>query len=370
MEPNKPNIRVLLIDDDTDDHLIVRRLLGKISASPFELSVATSYDEGLQVISQQAHDIYLVDYRLGAQTGLELLEVVEPQKHSEPFIILTGAGDERIEQQAMKLGASDYLVKGSFNAELLSRTLRYAMQRKRMEALRLQHLIDVNRAKDEFISLASHQLRTPATAVKQYLGMVIGGYVGELNDSQKTMLETAYSSNERQLQIVSDLLRVAKVDAGRVRLTKTTIDLAALVEEVIEELDPKFRQHNQKIVFVPPKVRPCAVVDKENFRMVLENIVDNASKYSGPDTTVTIRLRHTPTQVGVSIADQGVGIKAEDQDKLFIKFSRVDNPLSTEVGGSGLGLYWAKKIVDLHNGTITVTSTEGKGAAFTILLPQ
>lgn len=372
MELNKSTnpISVLLIDDDEDDFLIIKNLLAQIPASPFVVAWASSFDKGAAAIANSEHDVYLIDYRLGAQDGTELLEAAEPQKRSEPFIILTGAGDERIEREAMKLGAADYLVKGTFTAELLSRSIRYALQRKLMEEQRVQHLIDVNRAKDEFISLASHQLRTPATAVKQYLGMVLEGYVGDINDSQKTMLETAYNSNERQLQIVSDLLRVAKVDAGRVRLTKENIDLVPLIQEVIDELQAKFKQHNQQVVFTKPTDAARATVDKEHLRMVLENIIDNASKYSGKDKTITISVETTESQAIIHIADEGVGIKPEDQDKLFIKFSRIDNPLSTEVGGSGLGLYWAKKIVDLHGGDISVASEEGKGTTFTIQLPQ
>lgn len=364
------NIRVLLVDDDEDDYLIVDSLLRGIPDSPFQLEWAASFSQGIDRINDTAHDAYLIDYRLGEHNGAELLKTVQAGRRTEPFIILTGAGDAKLEQAAVQLGAADYLVKGSFNAELLARTLRYALQRKQIEEQRVQHLIDINRAKDEFISLASHQLRTPATAVKQYLGMVIEGYVGGMNQQQKDMLTTAYHSNERQLQIVSDLLRVARVDAGRVRLTLAATDLGKLAEAVIGELQAKFKQQHQKITFNRPAEPITAYIDKENVRMVLENIIDNASKYSGQGTTITITLKKSAGQAAIHIIDQGVGIKPEDQDKLFIKFSRIDNPLSAEVGGSGLGLYWAKKIVDLHEGDITVQSQEGQGATFTITLPQ
>ncbi|HYH74903.1 MAG TPA: HAMP domain-containing sensor histidine kinase, partial [Candidatus Saccharimonadales bacterium] len=259
--------------------------------------------------------------------------------------------------------------KGTYTSELLSRTLRYALQRKRMEEQRIQHLIDINKAKDEFISLASHQLRTPATAVKQYVGMVLQGYVGELTEGQQGMLQTAYDSNERQLQIVSDLLRVAKVDAGRVKLNKTDVSLGDLVQLITQDLNAKFKALNQKVVCETPDAPVIACIDKENIRMVLENLVDNASKYSGEGKTITIRVGADDRTASIAIIDQGVGIKPEDTEKLFLKFSRIDNPLSAEVGGTGLGLYWAKKIVDLHRGRISVTSIEGEGSTFTVVLP-
>jgi signal transduction histidine kinase len=370
MEAATKHTRVLLVDDDEDDYLIVKTLLAKITNPVVHLEWASSFAAGEQRINANVHDVYLIDYRLGADNGVDLLEATEAGKRPEPFIIMTGAGDERIEQQALKLGAADYLVKGTFNTEVLARTLRYAVQRKRMEQQRIQHLVDMNRAKDEFISLASHQLRTPATAVKQYVGMVLQGYVGDLNDAQKNMLETAYQSNERQLQIVSDLLRVAKVDAGRVKLNKSDVDMCELVDNIMTDLDGKFTQQHQTVKIEKPEKPLIASIDRENFRMMLENIIDNASKYSGPDTQITISLSETDKAVLVKVIDQGVGIKPEDQDKLFIKFSRIDNPLSAEVGGTGLGLYWAKKIVDLHRGSITVQSAEGEGTTFSIALPK
>jgi two-component system, sensor histidine kinase and response regulator len=362
--------RVLLVDDDEDDYLIVRGLLDKISNPVMHLEWSRSFAAGEARINEAVHDVYLVDYRLGAENGIDLLAHTGAIKRSEPFIILTGAGDERIEQLALKQGASDYLVKGTFNTELLARTLRYAVQRKRMEQQRLQHLIDINRAKDEFISLASHQLRTPATAVKQYVGMVLEGYVGDISDAQKNMLETAYQSNERQLQIVSDLLRVAKVDASHVRLNKTEVNVGELVCATLKDLSSKFEQLHQTVAIEQPDTPVLATFDKDNIRMVLENIFDNASKYSGPDKTITVSISSTDTEASIAVHDQGVGIDPADQSKLFIKFSRIDNPLSAEVGGTGLGLYWAKKIMDLHRGAITVTSAEGQGSTFTVSLPK
>jgi signal transduction histidine kinase len=244
------------------------------------------------------------------------------------------------------------------------------LERKQFEEQRLQYLIELNRAKDEFISLASHQLRTPATGVKQYLGMVLEGFVGELTDSQQAILQKANESNERQLRIVSDLLKVAQVDAGKVRLRKTDVDVTSLIKDVIKEQRKTFETRRQKVLFEPDTDKLTLYFDRDTIRMVLENLIDNASKYSGEDKTVTIQLDEHPHEARITIIDNGVGIKQEDQDRLFEKFSRIDNPLSTQVGGTGLGLYWAKKIVDLHQGKVTFESTVGKGTSFTIHLPK
>lgn len=364
-------ISILLVDDDEDDYLITKRVIERIPDSRFNLDWCSSFEDAREQIAEGFHDLYLIDYQLGERTGFELLEEAEPDKRREPFILLTGATDRELEKRAVTLGASDYLVKGTFGAELLSRSLRYALGRKEAEAQRLQHLIGLNQAKDEFISVASHQLRTPATGVKQYLGMLIEGMLGEVPDSQKAVLEKAYESNERQLKIVSDLLKVARVDAGKVMLKKAKTDINQLMAEVVREEAEITKPRKQAIRFIPKKGVPAvAHVDRDTVRMVFENLIDNASKYSNEGAAIDVRVKTSRHSVTVQITDEGVGIDAEDLDRLFEKFSRIHNPLSMQAGGSGLGLYWAKKIIDLHNGTIEVRSKLNKGTAFVIDLPK
>ncbi|MDB5168355.1 MAG: hypothetical protein JWO55_613 [Candidatus Saccharibacteria bacterium] len=368
--PKNKIIKVLLVDDDEDDYLIISRVFAQIPDSPFQIEWCSSFDEAKSLIDLRNHDIYLIDYRLNGQTGLELLDYAQPYRRSEPFILLTGVGDREIEIRSMKLAAADYLVKGTINAELLARTLYYSLERKQFEEQRLRSLIELNKAKDEFISLAAHQLRTPATGVKQYLGMVLEGFVGELSDSQKSILQKANESNERQLRIVTDLLRVAQVDAGKVRLRKAEVDVVSLIYDVIKEQHETFDKRRQTVVFEPKKTNMRLHFDRDTIRMVIENLIDNASKYSGEDKTVTVKLDEDNGEAQITIIDRGVGIRLEDQDKLFEKFSRIENPLSTQVGGTGLGLYWAKKIIDLHQGRVTFESAIGQGTKFTIHLPK
>lgn len=233
-----------------------------------------------------------------------------------------------------------------------------------------EELIALNKAKDEFISLASHQLRTPATGAKQYLGMMLEGYTGELSGEQKNFLQKAYESNERQITIVNDLLKVASVDAGKVRLKQEKTDLVDLIRNVIDEQKSKFTERSQRVAYRPKQARLAATVDKNHIRMVIENILDNASKYTPEGKSITVGLQKTKNSIVISIKDEGVGIDPKDIDKVFGKFSRIDNPLSVAVGGSGLGLYWAKKIIDLHGGSITIQSKLNKGSTFSITLPD
>ncbi len=230
-------------------------------------------------------------------------------------------------------------------------------------------LMALNQAKDEFISLASHQLRTPATGVKQYLAMLLQGYAGEVTDDQKAFLETAYESNERQITIVNDLLRVARIDAGKVSLELETTDLVRLVKNVVNEHASKFAERNQKVILLGDYASLLAQVDADRIRMVFDNIIDNAIKYTEPGKKITITVGKTQTMATVSVTDQGVGMAKQDINRIFQKFSRLEDPMAKGVEGSGLGLYWAQKIIDLHHGMINVTSNVGKGTTFTVNIP-
>lgn len=368
-EFNFKDIRVLLVDDDEDDYLILNRIFSNIPNRPFIVTWSSTFDEAKELIKTSNFDIFLIDYRLGAHTGLELLEIAKPSKRSEPFLILTGAGDTNIEHKSIQLAAADYLVKGTLDVNTLSRALYYALGRKQIESQRLQQYIELNKTKDEFISLASHQLRTPATGVKQYLGMVLQGMAGEVPAAQQKLLEKAYESNERQLTIVSDLLKVAQVDAGKVHIRKRPINIVELVNDVAKEQAETYCSRDQTLEVSAKSEAIYAEADQGKIRMVFENLIDNASKYSDHHKKVTVTVDEEPQWVRIDITDQGVGLAPEDTDKLFEKFSRVYNHLSTEVGGTGLGLYWAKNIIDLHDGMIRVASVVGEGSTFSVYLP-
>ena len=292
------DVRVLLIDDDEDDYLIIKKIFEQIEDSPFLLEWVSSFKEAKKVIEEDRHDVYLVDYRLGEYTGLDVLRAAKPHKRSQPFILLTGVGNETVEWKSMQLAASDYLTKGTFDANLLSRTLYYSLQRKKIEEQRIQHFVELNRSKDEFISIASHQLRTPAT--------------GEQHST--------------------------------------------------------FTSRHQTVSHRVPHSNIPVMIDCTSIRMVLENVIENASKYSEEHTHVDVVVEDRRNMLLISVRDEGVGINPKIKSRLFEKFSRLDNPLSTKVGGTGLGLYWAKKIVDLHGGSLTYAPNERRGSIFTIRL--
>lgn len=227
----------------------------------------------------------------------------------------------------------------------------------------------LQQAKDELLSLASHQLRTPATGVKQYVGMVLDGFGGPVPDDQVKLLEQAYKSNERQLQIINDFLYVAKLGSGSLTTTKHKFDLALLVKDVVEEMRIEIKEKRHKIQLKIPKTLTVKA-DEHSVRMIVENLLSNAVKYTQPGGKIEVKVCQGNREVLVSVKDNGVGMSRRDQHMLFKQFSRIPNELTNEVSGSGIGLYLAQQLAMRNGGKITVESEPHQGSTFVLSLPS
>ena len=228
--------------------------------------------------------------------------------------------------------------------------------------------IQLEKAKDEFISIASHQLRTPASIVKQYLGMILEGVVTE-PEKQMKLIKTAYEHNNNQLEIINELLQVAQAEANKVKTNFVPTDIVVLINKIVEDQKPNFDSKDIKVEVHSEYEELTCCLDSLHIQMVIENILHNASKYSSEGSSVRVEITGTPANAVIKITDKGIGISEEDIPKLFKKFSRAENVIST-ASGTGLGLYWAKKLVDLHKGKINVESVLEKGTTFTICIPR
>jgi signal transduction histidine kinase len=222
--------------------------------------------------------------------------------------------------------------------------------------------------KNEFLSLASHQLRTPATNVKQYIGLLLDGYMGDLNEKQRQALGVAYRNNELEISIMNDLLDVAKLDLQRIQLHKKVTNVMKTASHVVKDYKTIATEKDMPITLKGNK-QVMALVDEQYIKGVIENLVDNAIKYSKNGSPIDISIDREEDEVCIAVQDRGLGIRKRDINKLFNKFSRLTNEFSANSEGSGLGLYWVKQVVHLHNGTIDVVSKEGKGSTFTVKLP-
>ncbi len=238
----------------------------------------------------------------------------------------------------------------------------------RMRHIEKGYEIEVQKSKEELLALASHQLRTPASGVKQYLGLLTDGFVGELSAQQLEVAKKAQNANERQLEIINELLYVSKIDAGQLHVEPREVDMRSLVQSVIDSFSQSAKDKDIKLKFVAKRPYKC-LIDDRYMIMAIENLISNAIKYSHANTTVNVKLRKSSGNILLSVIDEGVGLSKDDQQRVFRKFERVSNALSRSEGGSGLGLFLAKELAIAHGGDISIVSEPGKGSTFTLSLP-
>ncbi|HSX41178.1 MAG TPA: ATP-binding protein [Candidatus Saccharimonadales bacterium] len=228
---------------------------------------------------------------------------------------------------------------------------------------------EIEAVKSDFISIVSHELRTPLSAIKGFLSMLIKKDFGELSEKQFHFLTRVYQTNQRMINLVEDLLDASYIESGKIRLKVAPLAVEPLISDVVSELASKGFERQIMIKINRRQKLPLVLADETRLRQILLNLVDNAIKYSLPKSEVNIDFKVQGNELVTSITDQGVGITAANVDQLFQKFGRIYNPMSMQAGGSGLGLYIVKNLVESHGGRIWATSREHKGSKFSFTMP-
>ncbi len=233
-----------------------------------------------------------------------------------------------------------------------------------------EKLKKLDQAKSEFISIASHQLRTPLTVVKGYVSMILEGSYGDISSTEKEPLEKVFESNERLIQLVENLLNISRIESGRLQFSFEHMQLERIVESVIDELSGTAKKKGLRLKYdKPAKPLPKVKIDEEKIRQVAINLIDNAIKYTNKGS-VNVGLKHVNDYIHFCVRDSGMGIGKNDLPNLFKKFSRGSDISLVNPGGTGLGLYVAKTMVEAHHGRIWAESEgEGKGTEFCFTLP-
>lgn len=227
----------------------------------------------------------------------------------------------------------------------------------------------LDEAKDEFISMASHQLRTPLTSIKGYISMIVEGDAGTINPMQKKLLEEAFLSSERMVRLINDFLNVSRLQTGKFLIEKHDTDLARVVQQEIDSLGPSAASRGMKFSYVMPKRFPVLQLDEGKIRQVIMNFSDNAMYYSKDASTIKVSLKKDKDGVIFTVKDTGIGVPLPEQAHLFNKFFRATNARKQRPDGTGVGLFLAKKVIDAHDGEVVFESKEGKGSTFGFRLP-
>lgn len=227
---------------------------------------------------------------------------------------------------------------------------------------------ELDRAKTEFVGLASHQMRTPLTAVSWYTEMLLKKDFGELNAKQTDYLGEIYAGNQRMIDLVDDLLNTSRIDMGTLKANPQLINLVEAMENTLSEFSPQTSQKGLNIEKKFSRNLPWVKIDPEHLRIVFQNILSNAVKYTPPKGKIAIEMKRQNSHILVKIADNGWGIPESQQKKIFTKLFRADNVRKKDMEGTGLGLYIARAIIKKSGGKIWFESKENKGTTFYIIL--
>ncbi len=396
-------LRVLLVDDDEDDYRLTRELFADFDPDGFRLDWVATYRDGLAAMLRGEHDVYLLDYRLGGRTGLDLLREAIEQGCYAPAIILTGRDERAVDVEAMRAGAADYLIKSGLDAAVLERSIRYALQQNRHEeALRRSHdaleqrvqertaelahinqaleaeiaerkraeaeLTEVDRLKDEFLAMLAHELRNPLAPLLHGLEVLrIAQHDPVATLAVREMMERQL---RKMTRLVDDLLDVSRITSGKIELRQEVVDVIHLVNLAAESVQQFVEARRQELRLQVPTEPILLEGDFTRLEQVVSNLLSNASKYTQAGGRITLALEREATHVTIRVSDTGMGMSRDTLPKVFDLFMQVDRSLDRSQGGLGIGLTLVRRLVDLHGGTVEATSQGlGQGSQFIVRLP-
>ena len=314
-------------------------------------------------------DLVLVDLKMPEMSGMELLEKIRDIDPTIISVVITGYATIESAVEAMKRDAYDYLPK-PFTPDQLRIVIRRGLERRRLalESARLRR--EKEKMRENFITIVSHQLRSPLLSIQQNFEVILGGFAGEVASKQKEMIEGAGKRIEELVKLINDWLNMSNIEAGKLVEKFEPVDLVPILSEIVGLL--KLLSESKKITL---KMNfndrlPLFQGSGESLKQMFTNLISNGINYNLEGGTVTVSTREEGNYLVVDVSDTGIGISKDNLPFIFDEFFRVKTKETQGVRGSGLGLPIANRIIEAHHGSIKVTSELGKGSTFSVFLPK
>ena len=350
-------IDVLLVDDSEADAHVIRRRLAAAPTHDFRLRHVSDASAAWELLSAQAPDCLLLDYRLERSNGLELLARIREANLDLPVIAVTGEGSEDVAVEALKLGAGDYMPKSRITTESLTRSILNVIEKADLQ----RRLRKQQSELQNFVSVVAHDLQQPLTAVRGSIEVLRDFYGGLLDAQGREMLETAVRTNLRMSAMVDALLSYSRL--GRVAQRLVPVRLDDVLEGVRRNLAKTIADSRGRLETEP---LPVVLGDEMALVRLFQNLVANGLKFHGDDPpAVTVRARQVGDRWRIEVRDNGIGIDPARRSEIFLPFRRLHKNLFP---GSGVGLATCARIVEQHQGEIEVESQPGQGSAFLVTL--
>jgi signal transduction histidine kinase len=376
-------LAILLIEDDLAEARFLQEILKGFRLKQFNLVHVKRLAEALQRLEQDYFDVILLDLTLPDSQGLASLQSILYSASDVPVVVLTNTNDDELAIEAVRQGAQDYLVKRKVNGEGLVRSLRYAIERKRVaQTLReenkalvcqvrertaeLDKVRELNQIKSEFVSMLSHDFRNPINTVLASAGL-LQERESKLTEQQKLALfQMIRSASHNMVRLLDEVLLVGRADADSLEFYPAPLDLISFCRQIVEELQIGTGKNHQ-LVFTSKGDVARTLWDEDLLRHILGNLLANAIKYSPEGSIVEFELTAEEKTATFSIRDRGIGIPSKDLQNLFQPFHRASNV--GKIPGTGLGLAIVKRCVEVHGGEIFIESEVGVGTIFIVALP-
>jgi signal transduction histidine kinase len=366
-------VNILMIEDNPADARLTRELLREADELAVNIVHAENLARGLAQFDENAFDAVLLDLSLSDTFGIEGVARVNEANPLVPIIVLSGQVNEEVAIAALQQGAQDYLIKGQGDGYLIGRTIRYAIERKRIET----QLVEAkkaaeaaDRAKTDFLANMSHELRTPLNAIIGFSSMMSMELRGPLGHAAyKEYAEDIHQSGRHLLDVINDILDLSKISVGKFDIDADTLSLPAVIEDCVHMVRIKAEAAGLELVIDAPADLPPLCADERIIKRILLNLLSNALKFTDKGRVRIAAEAAADGAITLKVEDTGIGIAASALPRLMRPFVQIDGSLSRKYEGTGLGLSLVKSMVELHGGSVELASELGVGTTVTLRFP-
>ena len=359
------NITILVIDDEESMRDSCRQVLTK---EGYRVEVAEEGMLGLEKLQALKPDLALVDLKMPGISGMDVLEKIKDIDPTIIAVVITGYATLESAIESMKRGAYDFLPK-PFTPDELRIIIKRGLERRKLvlESIALQQ--EKEKMRKFFITMVSHQLRSPLATVQQNLELILGHMLGKVPEKQEKLLIRMRERINSLLTLINNWLDLSKIENGKLVETFKAVALVPILSETIEYLQP-LAEEKKVTLHIYHHDLPMIKGDRESLKQLFSNLIYNAIKFNREGGKVDITDQEKDRYIEVKISDTGIGISYEDLPFIFDEFYRVKSDETRKMTGTGLGLSIARKIAEAHSGSITAESVVGKGSSFIVFLPK
>ncbi len=355
--------RILVVDDDPVN---LRIIGGILRHEGYEISEAVSGEEALEAYAEFEPNLVVLDVMMPGIDGFETCRVLKRTygETGAPVIFVTSRSKADDIVMGFDAGGVDYLTKPFRPKEVLARIRTHLSNQ-----LLVEQLSKANASKDRFLGMCAHDLRNPLSSIRGLAELMNENAVGILTNEQREIVHTIHGASQSMLQLVNELLDVATIEAGHLKLAKEPTKVADIVERSVHLSNIEAAKKNTRIEMVNATDNPLIDVDRNKIRQVVDNLISNAVKYSPRGSLITVEVCADESFAGFVVKDRGPGIPDDERHKLFKDYGRLSTQPTGGEKSTGLGLAICRKIVEAHAGTIGVENIPGRGCDFVVRLP-